>query len=251
MTGDDAVLRLAGFLTATEARQLADRLTAGATMRQALVVVGSARRREAQALISAVDDGSPARSERAASERTLTVLRAIEGALARHTSVDPVWTAPKNLVGAGQLTASVHHFVSQARASVVCSTFNFQRSSTLWAALSEVARRPEVDVRVYVDTSAADRGSRPTTPTTRQVADELTGATVLRTVAVDGHVVRNHAKFIAVDHHYLLVTSANFSRSAEEFNVELGLVLENPLVTQAVERQMQELEALVYEVVRR
>ena len=57
----------------------------------------------------------------------------------------------------------------------------------------------------------------------------------------------NHAKFIAVDHQFLVVMSANFSKSAEHRNVELGLVIKDPLITQSVERQMAALEAGVYE----
>lgn len=243
MTGGDAVRELAAFLTGSEARQLADRLGAGETLTQALVVVGSGRRAEVRQLISAVTT--------ATLESLVPVLRAIEGAHEHRSTVDPVWTAPKNLAGTGQLTSSIRHFVTQARESVMCSTFNFQRSSALWVALREVSQRPEVDVRIYVDTTAADQHTTQWSPTTAAMAGELPGATILRTAPVDGRPVRNHAKFIAVDHQYLVVTSANFSRSAEEFNVELGLVLTDPLVTRAVECQMEALGSHIYEVVRR
>lgn len=241
MSGGDAARELAAYLTGTEARQLADRLEVGEPLGRACVVVASPRRADARRLLSRLDRGPG----------LVDVLRAIEGAHLHRSTIAPVWTAPKNLAGSGQLTASIRHFVTRARESVVCSTFNFQRSSTLWSALRDVSARPEVDVRVYVDTAAADARPADWAPTTQAIATELSGATVLRTVSLDGRPVRNHAKFIAVDHQYLVVTSANFSRSAEEFNVELGLVLADPLVTQAVERQMEALTASVYEVVRR
>lgn len=44
------------------------------------------------------------------------------------------------------------------------------------------------------------------------------------------------------DHQSVFVTSANFSLSAEQRNVELGLLLENLLLTQAIERQMHLME---------
>lgn len=50
-----------------------------------------------------------------------------------------------------------------------------------------------------------------------------------------------------VDHQYLVITSANFSSGAELRNVELGLLLENPMITQAVERQMLELDRRLYQ----
>lgn len=245
MTGGDAVRELAAFLTGSEARQLADRLEAGETLTRSLVVVGSGRRMQVRQLMT------PLLPAGAAPSLTVAVLRAVEGAHEHRTAVDPVWTAPKNLAGAGQLTSSIRHFVIQARESVMCSTFNFQRSSALWAALRDVSRRPELDVRIYVDTTAADHRPTQWSPTTDAMATELAGATILRTAPLDGRPVRNHAKFIAIDHQYLVVTSANFSRSAEEFNVELGLVLTDPLVTRAVERQMEELGSHIYEVVQR
>ena len=53
------------------------------------------------------------------------------------------------------------HFVDGARESVICSTFNFQRSSALWIALRAAAPRSEVSVRIYMDTAAADESLRP------------------------------------------------------------------------------------------
>lgn len=245
MSGDgDAHRELARYLTGSEAKQLADRLAAGGTMTQALTVVGTARRMRVQALLREAGLGMADRG------MTIGVLRAIEGAHDHRTSVMPVWTAPGNLVQSGGLTASVKHFVLAARESVVCSTFNFQRSSVLWESLREVAARPEVSVRIYVDTAAADAEPKSWSPTTEQIAAELPGAVVLRTTSYDGRPVRNHAKFIAVDHQYLIVTSANFSKSAEQYNVELGMQIDDPLPTQAVERQMRAVEFHNYETVR-
>ena len=72
--------------------------------------------------------------------QTIAVLRAVEGAHAGSGSVGTVWTVPDNLVQHGLLTASIHHFVDRARESVICSTFNFQRSSALWIALGRRLR---------------------------------------------------------------------------------------------------------------
>ncbi len=60
--------------------------------------------------------------------------------------------------------------------------------------------------------------------------------------------MRNHAKFLVVDHQILVVTSANLSLSAEERNVELGLRIDDPLLARAVEDQMRALEDVrIYE----
>jgi phosphatidylserine/phosphatidylglycerophosphate/cardiolipin synthase-like enzyme len=183
------------LLTGTEARQIADRLADGDSLTAALGAVPQGSRAEVRALLGYVGSA------------TDVVLWAIEGARSTTTSVEPVWTMPGHLAGSGPLTTSVAHLVAGARRSVTCSTFNFQRTSVLWTALADAARRPEMDVRVYVDTAAAAA----TAPAPDEVAAHLYPATVLRTTAFSGKQVRNHAKFLAIDHRFLLVTSANFS----------------------------------------
>ena len=70
---------------------------------------------------------------------------------------------------------------------------------------------------------------------------------MLRTKEFDGGHVRNHAKFLAIDHRFLLVTSANFSWSAENGNIEFGVLVDNRNLTEAVEREMREAEDLLFE----
>jgi phosphatidylserine/phosphatidylglycerophosphate/cardiolipin synthase-like enzyme len=221
---------LGEFLTGTEARQVADRLGDGDTLTAALQVVASGRRPQARSLVAAVSR-----------ESLIGVLRAIEGARSARTAVDPLWTMPGHLARNGRLTSSVTQHVERARHSVVCSTFNFQRSSGLWTALGAAARRPEITVRVYMDTEAAS------SPNPGEVAAHLRPGVVLRTIAFDGRQVRNHSKFISVDHRFLLVTSANFSWSAENANLELGLLIDNRNLAEAVELQMREAETHVFE----
>ena len=99
-----------------------------------------------------------------------------------------------------------------------------------------------------MDTSAADGSGQLRTPSTSEVAREFEDAIVFRTKELDdGMRCRNHAKFISIDQRTLLVTSANFSWSAEESNVELGLRVDDPGIARMVEMQMEELEPLLYE----
>ena len=230
---------LGEFLTGTEAKQIADRLGDGDTLTAALRVVSPGRRLEAQSMVSAVDR-----------DYLIGVLRAIEGARSARTTVDPLWTMPGHLARQGRLTSSVSYLVESARHSVVCSTFNFQRSSGLWRALCAVAQRPGIAMRVYMDTNAADLLRRSSSPTTDEVAAHLRPGVVLRTIAFDGRQVRNHSKFISVDHRFLLVTSANFSWSAENANLELGVLIDNGNMAEAVELQMRDAETHVFERVR-
>ena len=77
----------------------------------------------------------------------------------------------------------------------------------------------------------------------------LAGAVVLRTrpPGEDEQPVTSHAKFLSVDHRFLLVGSANFSYSAEERNIELGLRVDDSALAASVEKQMRDLESSVYE----
>lgn len=239
VTSDTAARILGELLTGTEARAVADRLADGDTVTVALNWVARQHRSEIRTLLDAVGDR----------QQAVLVLRAIAGARAARTSVESLWTLPGTLAGSGRLTSQITHLVDGARQSVICSTFNFQRSSGLWEALRRAAHRPEITVRVYLDARAADSRPASWTPTTTQVAAHLKPATVLRTKAFDGTYVRNHAKFLVIDHRFLLVTSANFSRSAEHENVEFGLYLDNSNLAETVERQLREVEDLVYEPV--
>jgi PLD-like domain len=236
-SSDESARRLGALLTGSEAREIADHLADGDTLTASLRVVAPGRRVEVRELLNAVDR-----------ESRIAVLRAIEGARSAATTIDPLWTMPGHLAQHGRLTHSVTYLVDNARYSVVCSTFNFQRSSGLWKALRRAAQRPEIRMKVYVDTNAADGdGQRAWSPTTEEVAEHLRPALVLRTKLFDGHHVRNHSKFLSIDHRFLLVTSANFSRSAENANLEFGVLIDNPYLAEAVERELREVEDSLFE----
>lgn len=226
-----AARELGQRLTGTEAGLIADRLADGDTLTSALRAVAPGHRAAVRALLA---DGSRPSG--------IAVLRAIEGAKSTLTSATPLWTMPGHLARSGPLTASVPHLVDGARQSITCSTFNFQRSSGLWPALRQAAQRPGLDVRVYLDATAAGRGA----PTTSEVAAHLRPAIVLRTKDFDGAGVRNHAKFLAIDHRFLLVTSANYSWSAEYGNVEFGVLIDDRNLTESVEHELLEAEELLY-----
>lgn len=241
MSDADAPRRLGQLLTGTEAKDIADRLADGDTLTTALKVVAVGRRAEVRRLLEAVARDAPATYQQ------VLVLRAIEGARALPTALSPLWTMPGHLAQSGPLTTSVTRLVDSARHAITCSTFNFQRSSALWVSLRKAAQRDGVAVRIYMDTRAADGNGQHWSPSTTQVAAHLAPAEVWGTKEFDGAYVRNHAKFLAIDHHLLLVTSANFSWSAENNNVEFGVLIDNPNLTEAVERELQEAEGALYE----
>jgi phosphatidylserine/phosphatidylglycerophosphate/cardiolipin synthase-like enzyme len=237
----DAARKLGQLLTGTQAKEIADRLADGDTLTAALRAIPAGRRPEVRTLM---EGAGPVSLDRAP---VVAVLRAVEGARSTTTDLDPLWTMPGHVAQGGPLTSSVTHLVDNARQSVTCSTFNFQRSSGLWTALRRAAGRPEITIRVYLDTTAADHKATPRSPTTSEVATHLRPGMVLRTKKFDGISVRNHAKFLAIDHRFLLVTSANFSWSAEYNNIEFGVLIDNQNLTEIVEREMRIAEESLYE----
>lgn len=144
----------------------------------------------------------------------------------------------------GELTSGIYRHVEQARQSITCATYNLQESSELWAALERAARRPEIEVRLYLDGVAA-HGSPLEVDA---VAARLPGAEVLATPGggASRRRVKSHAKFLVVDHRWSVVTSANLSASAERFNVELGLLIDDRIVAEQIELQMRRLEGSIY-----
>ena len=242
----DAAALLGQELTSSEARGIADRLEAGQTLSQALVCVRDGCAPKVRSSLTLL-----AECESVGWAPVVALLRAIEHAKSEPSRVVPVWTAPASPSLEGGITSSRDKLVSSARKSVVCSTFNVQRSTPLWNALEEVSVRPGVSVRLYLDTEVCDGRPAPWRPTTEQVARELPNVEVFRTRELaSGDVVCNHAKFIAVDHRTILVTSANFSNRAESDNVELGLRVDDPSLVRKIERQMMAFEETVYERVR-
>lgn len=116
----------------------------------------------------------------------------------------------------------------------------------MWEALAEAAKRPEITLRVYMDGKASQANPHGVPPTVQEVARQLRPGVVLASKEYDGKHIRSHAKFLAIDHRILVITSANFSWSAEQHNVELGVQLDDLALTEAVEREMRGVERLLY-----
>ena len=232
---DDPLIALGAFLTANEAEGLAAQLEAGDHTGQALRSITAARRGQAKQLLAAAGLGhiEPVLSAK--------VLRGIAGAKSIHREMVPVWTMPGNGATTGHLTSEFHRIVTAARISVACATYNFSPGSKMWAALKEVSEQPSVTVCVYVD---ADKGDA------IGVKAQLPHAVVYRSAMLpDGQSVVSHTKFIVVDHELVLLTSANFSYSAENRNIEFGLLIRDSGLADSVESMMASKRGSLYELV--
>lgn len=231
----DPLADLGSFLTATEAERLALQFEVGAPMSIAIREVASSRREQVKEMlaVSGLDSKDP--------ERAVSVFRAIAGAKSVLRELTPVWTMPGNEANTGHLTSEFHRIVGAARQSVIAATYNFQDTSQMWAALKGASEQPGVAVTVYVDAGVADAAT---------VKAQLPSATIYRsTVLPNGKQVVSHAKFIVVDHELLLITSANFSYSAENRNIEFGILVRDTALAASVEATMRSKHGSLYRLV--
>lgn len=230
----DPLADLGSFLTATEAERLALQIETGQHTIAALSEIAVARREAVKRLLSTAGLGhtDPA--------RTVSVLRAITGAKSVLRELTPVWTMPGNEATTGHLTGEFHRIVRAARQSITAATYNFHDSSQMWNALKEASEQPGMVVIVYVDADKADADN---------VKAQLPRATIYRSAELPtGKRVVSHAKFIVVDHELLLITSANFSYSAENRNVEFGLLVRDSALAESVEATMTSKHGSLYEL---
>ena len=151
-----------------------------------------------------------------------------------------VRTMPGPAPTIGRLTSEARRLVDDARMSVVCSSFNFSKGSVMWDLLADASARPGVSVTIYLN----DRTGSATT-----VAARLPRATVYRMAAKPGRRSRyvSHAKVIVIDRATILMTSANFSYSAENTNVELGLLVHDTSLAESIESLMRSKHGVLYE----
>ena len=227
------IAALGMYLTAGEAQGIAAMLRSGEHVNRALREVAPSRRAAAKQLIGEAGLGHDS------VDLSVPVLEGIAGAKSTQLELTPVWTMPGNEAELGHLTGQFHRLVLGARVSVTAATYNFTVNSNMWKVLKEASERPGVEVAVYVDGDKADA---------EQVKAQMPKAGVYRSCLLpDGKQVVSHAKFVIIDHALMLLTSANFSYSAENLNVEFGLLVEDPSLAESVEDTMASKRGVLYE----
>jgi phosphatidylserine/phosphatidylglycerophosphate/cardiolipin synthase-like enzyme len=233
---DNPIGILGRQIRTADARIVIGSLQQGESVLGALMALSPGARVDVKALLRQADMlQDPAGLEK--------VLNGIVGARSVDRTNELLWTTPGLRSRSGGLTTSLVGLVDDATESIVCSTYNFQTTSGMWKALRRAARR-RLDLRIYIDREATKGGSG---PTAIDIAQQLAPASVFRTRYVDGRALRNHAKYFVIDHRVLVVTSANFSWSAENNNVELGLKVPDPQLARRVERELENFEGDLYE----
>lgn len=233
----DPTSALGEYLTSAEASGMASMLAAGEQVKKALLEVNASRREHVQGLMAAAGLGHQD------AQRAVDVLRAIAGAKSVQRDITPVWTMPGNEADVGHLTSQFHTLVRGARLAVTCATYNFEPTSQMWKVLREASEQPGVQVTLYVDGDKADA---------EKIKEQMPKATVYRSATLaSGKQVVSHAKFVVIDHSVLLLTSANFSYSAENRNVEFGVLITDQGLAESVENLMFSKHGVLYEAVKR
>ncbi|MDR1355310.1 MAG: DISARM system phospholipase D-like protein DrmC [Propionibacteriaceae bacterium] len=231
---DNPFTALGAYLTSTEAEALAVLLENGQHISLAVNSVNQSRREKAKKLLA--DAGISHTEPRFAG----AVLRSVVGAKSVLHDLVPVWTMPGNEADTGHLTGEFSRLVHNARISITCATYNFETTSQMWDALKQAAERLDIAVTVYLDASASASAA---------VKTRLAKATVYRSSNIAGKLIRSHAKFVIIDHTLVLLTSANFSWSAENRNIEFGLLVHDATLATSVESTMVSKHGTLYEIV--
>lgn len=227
-----AVEALAAVMSVNEARSLAAALSRGDHIQTALKALSARRRQELVPWITAAGVGHTDLS------RSVGILHAIAGSKSAQLDIIPVWTLPGQSSEEGHLTSQFYRLVDGARQSIVCATYNFQTTSKMWTVLKNASEEHGVEVTLYVDGTVADL---------IQIKQQLPLAQIFGSGKLeDGRQVRSHAKFVMIDNEMLLVTSANFSFSAENTNVEFGLLLHDAALCQSVIKVLKQQHGLAY-----
>lgn len=236
--------QLVATVSSGQARRMAAMLAVGRTVLQAVETHPVEQQRDVAGLIKKL-------VTELGCDGVVAILQTIGAASSARTPYDLVWTMPGNLASAGRVTSSWSSHIDNACNRVVCATYNLQASSALWKPLQRAAARLGDQVTVYVDTQAAESGGIPL----QELRNRLSPAHVWATTKIPDLPenarttrYRSHAKFLAVDRNFIIITSANFSLSAEQTNIELGVLLQDPSLAREVERHMTAQHSVLYEL---
>lgn len=158
-----------------------------------------------------------------------------------------VWTGPESKVSAARDTAVVvRELFSKAERSVLVAGFAFSSGKEIFAPLHEAMRTRAVEASLFLHLD--DRpGCSPDESASLGVGQFLQenwpfGDPVPaiyydpRTVT-PGSSINLHAKCVVVDRRFTLIGSANFTHNAQARNIEVGVLIDDPVFAQDLSRQ--------------
>lgn len=227
------VTALAQFLEPGEAVRLADAFAESRPVDLALAEVRASRRPELRSLVvDCLRDLDGDKSLLAA------MLAAIGAAGHRNEhSVEVVWSGPVADGMQGRSTRAVAaELIDSATQRVHVATYSATKSSPYVTSLkAAIARGIEV-------TLVVDLAHQPVA--VEMLAGELAGSMIIDLLPrEDGQYAIMHAKLVLVDDRVALVTSANFSESAADRNLEAGVIVRDPNVVRGMREHLDALLA--------
>jgi phosphatidylserine/phosphatidylglycerophosphate/cardiolipin synthase-like enzyme len=174
----------------------------------------------------------------------------------RTDAIDLVWTGPEVSGSQSRNTSVVvHELFSNAKRNILISSFAVdtrRKTRELFMVLAKAMdSNPELNVRIFLNVHRPYNNEVTTTTLLREFAisfrqDIWTGHR-LPEVFHDPRSLRMdkkaclHAKCLIVDQERVLVTSANFTEAAHDRNIEAGLLLNDPVIAQALQMQFESL----------
>lgn len=128
-------------------------------------------------------------------------------------------------------TRSFAEVVGGAQRSLVCMTYNFQKSTQYFDELKGLAVKDGFELEIYVDGRLAREESKSRKNSSSMTLDEIRwnfpNAHIFASKKDGENWITSHAKVFIVDGVKAFITSANFSKSAENSNVEIGVLIED------------------------
>jgi phosphatidylserine/phosphatidylglycerophosphate/cardiolipin synthase-like enzyme len=187
-------------------------------------------------------------------EHVAVVVEAIAAARASRPiiedQVELVWTGPDTPHALNRDTAVVvRELFGQASTSVLVAGFAVYQGKEVFRTLAErMAAYPDLQVRLYLNVARGPKDTSLASEIVRRFARKFVeqdwppGFRLPevyydpRSLDLDSpHRTSLHAKCVVVDRRVALVTSANFTQSAQERNIEAGVVVHSPRLAERLE----------------
>jgi phosphatidylserine/phosphatidylglycerophosphate/cardiolipin synthase-like enzyme len=158
-----------------------------------------------------------------------------------------VWTGPETRVSAARDTAVVvRELFSKAKQSVLVAGFAFTDGKDIFAPLHEAMRTRGVAARLFLHLN--DRGGcSPDESACLGIGrflqenwpfgDPVPAIYYDPRTVMPGSSINLHAKCVVVDDRFALIGSANFTHNAQARNIEVGVLIDNPVFAQDLVRQ--------------
>jgi len=188
----------------------------------------------------------------------LAIIQSVLNERVRHCRPTPelVWTGPEGMRAQARDTAVVlRELFAKARKRVVLAGYSFDSAENVLAPLEEAMVSHHVEVHFFVDVRQPDQH-----PGDEEAYGQAQLARFLEanwpfsspppTLYCDRRALRPghggtfcslHAKCLAVDSRFAFVSSANFTLRAQDRNLETGVLLDDPLFAQQLDRQWMSL----------